>query len=242
MRCVSSRQRPAAPRAEGGVGRRECKHARDHKRSQFGQECRHAADLSLKKKSDVAGRRCSPQAQYTENRAEALLPARIKPSHRNMTGQTQSIPLLVLDTNVVLDWVAFSDARVQPMVDAIESGSLRLATSGACLQELRRALGYAQVRLDAAAQALAFRRYAAHARVFEIPGPVAAIDWPSCADPDDQKFLELAWHARASHLITRDKALLKLARRVAQSGRFAVLAPDAFLRRRTQPQAAAPPG
>jgi len=140
------------------------------------------------------------------------------------------IPLLVLDTNVVLDWVAFGDPRVQPIVDAIEGGLLRAATSGACLRELRRALGYAQVKLDAAAQALAFERYLAHATVFDIPEPAGAPDLPLCEDPDDQKFLELAWHARASHLVTRDKALLKLARRVADSGRFAVLAPDAFLR------------
>ncbi len=150
--------------------------------------------------------------------------------------QTPPVPLLVLDTNVVLDWVAFRDPRVQPMVDAIERGVLRAATSSACLQELRRALGYAQVKLDAAAQALAFERYAAHAIVFEIRRPVEAPDLPLCEDPDDQKFLELAWHARASHLVTRDQALLKLARRVAESGRFAVLAPDAFLRSTAYPE------
>lgn len=147
-----------------------------------------------------------------------------------MIEPTPPIPLLVLDTNVVLDWVAFADPRVQPIVAEIERGVLRVATSGACLQELRRALGYAQVKLDAAAQALAFERYSAHARVFEICGEIAAADLPQCEDRDDQKFLELAWHARASHLLTRDKALLKLARQIARLGRFSVLAPDAFLR------------
>jgi putative PIN family toxin of toxin-antitoxin system len=150
--------------------------------------------------------------------------------HPILLPQTPPSPLLVLDTNVVLDWIAFNDARVQPIVDAIERGTLRTATSGVCLQELRRALGYAQVKLDAAAQALAFERYLAHAKVFDLPEPADAPDLPLCEDPDDQKFLELAWHARASHLVTRDKALLKLARRVAESSRFAVLAPDAFLR------------
>ncbi len=81
------------------------------------------------------------------------------------------IPLLVLDTNVVLDWVAFDDARVRPITAAIERGVLRTASSGACLEELRRALGYAQVKLDCAAQALAFARYAAHTTVFEVPEP-----------------------------------------------------------------------
>ena len=142
---------------------------------------------------------------------------------------TAPASLLVLDTNVVLDWVAFGDARVQPIAAAIERGALRAATSGACLAELRRALGYAQLKLDAATQALAYEHYRAHATLFEVPAAAAA-GLPRCEDPDDQKFLELAWHARASHLLTRDKALLKLARRLAESGRFAVLAPDAFLR------------
>jgi uncharacterized protein len=148
---------------------------------------------------------------------------------------TRTIPLLVLDTNVVLDWVAFRDPRVLPIAAAIERGALRAVTSAACLQELRRALGYAQVKLDDAAQALALGRYLAHAWVFEIP-ETAAPDLPRCEDPDDQKFLELAWHACASYLLTRDKALLKLARRVAEPGRFAVLAPDAFLCRAAWPE------
>lgn len=131
---------------------------------------------------------------------------------------------------------------MQPIVTAIEGGALRAATSSACLQELRRALGYAQLRLDATAQALAFGRYTAYAVVFEIPGLVGATNLPLCEDPDDQKFLALAWHVRASHLLTRDKALLKLARRIAESGRFAVLAPDAFLCRKSPPEAGFAPG
>jgi putative PIN family toxin of toxin-antitoxin system len=140
----------------------------------------------------------------------------------------QTAPLLVLDTNVVLDWVAFADPRVQCIVAAIESGALRPATSLACLEELRRALTYPEVKLDAAAQSLAFERYVAHAVLIEAPAPEALAQLPLCEDPDDQKFLELAWHAGASHLLTRDKALLKLARRVALLGRFSILAPQEF--------------
>ena len=138
--------------------------------------------------------------------------------------------LLVLDTNVVLDWVAFDDARVRPLAAAIERGALRTVTSTACLQELRRALGYAQLKLDAPAQALAYARYLRHVTLFEIPEPAPSMNLPRCEDADDQKFLELAWHARASHLLTRDKALLKLSRELERSACFTVLAPDAFLR------------
>ena len=147
-----------------------------------------------------------------------------------MIEPTPPVSLLVLDTNVVLDWVAFDDARVRPIVAAIESGALRAATSRACLQELRRALGYVQVKLDAAAQARAYERYLRHATLFDMPESEPVEELPRCEDADDQKFLELACHARASHLLTRDKALLKLARELARSGHFAVLAPHAFLR------------
>ena len=81
---------------------------------------------------------------------------------------------------------------------------------------------------DATVQARAYARYAAHARVFEVPDKVAAHALPRCGDPDDQKFLELAWHTRARYLLTRDQALLKLAPRVAKLGCFEVMAPQAF--------------
>jgi predicted nucleic acid-binding protein len=38
---------------------------------------------------------------------------------------------------------------------------------------------------------------------------------PTCRDPDDQKFLEAALNSRADFLLTKDRALLDLARRVA---------------------------
>ena len=120
---------------------------------------------------------------------------------------------------------------MRPIAAAIERGALRAATSDACLHELRRALGYAQLKLDAAGQARAFELYLRHAARYECDETAAAENLPRCADPDDQKFLALAWHARASHLLTRDKALLNLARERALAGRFEVLAPDAFLRR-----------
>jgi predicted nucleic acid-binding protein len=71
----------------------------------------------------------------------------------------------------------------------------------------------------------------AHAMVFEITESAAAINLPRCEDPDERKFLEPCRRARASHLVTRDKALLRLARQVARAGRFDVLASDAFLQR-----------
>ena len=117
---------------------------------------------------------------------------------------------------------------MRPIVDAIEGGVLRPVTSAACLEELRRALAHPQVKLDAAAQALAYARYAERATPLEYSLCTCARDLPRCEDPDDQKFLELAWRANARYLVTRDKALLKLARRVSRLGALRVLAPYEF--------------
>ena len=52
---------------------------------------------------------------------------------------------------------------------------------------------------------------------------------PRCADPDDQKFLQLALAARASWLLSKDKELLKLDRRTRRAGLFAILLPQDWL-------------
>jgi predicted nucleic acid-binding protein len=55
---------------------------------------------------------------------------------------------------------------------------------------------------------------------------------PLCKDPDDQKFLELAFSSGADVLITKDRALLDLSRRkkrqVGRTLSFRVLTPDEF--------------
>jgi predicted nucleic acid-binding protein len=50
---------------------------------------------------------------------------------------------------------------------------------------------------------------------------------PRCTDTDDQKFVDLALDAGAQWLITRDRALLKLARRTL-SMNLAIVTPERF--------------
>ncbi|MBW8810763.1 MAG: PIN domain-containing protein, partial [Lysobacter sp.] len=52
---------------------------------------------------------------------------------------------------------------------------------------------------------------------------------PRCADPDDQKFLELALAANARWLLSRDHALLVLGRRTARAGLFEILTARAWV-------------
>ncbi|MFP5409611.1 MAG: putative toxin-antitoxin system toxin component, PIN family [Gammaproteobacteria bacterium] len=127
--------------------------------------------------------------------------------------------LWVLDTNVVLDLFHFNDAAARPLRRAFDAGALSCAASPATLAEWRRVLGYPEFGLDAAAQATLYARYAD--RIHPQPDG-AAVRLPRCRDADDQKFLQLAARCGAT-LVSKDRALLTLARRV--SG-FAILAPD----------------
>ncbi|HEY1610523.1 MAG TPA: PIN domain-containing protein, partial [Paraburkholderia sp.] len=52
---------------------------------------------------------------------------------------------------------------------------------------------------------------------------------PQCKDRDDQKFLELAHASGAAWLVSKDRAVLKLAKRVARDFGFRIAEPAAFV-------------
>jgi putative PIN family toxin of toxin-antitoxin system len=123
---------------------------------------------------------------------------------------------LVLDTNVWLDWLVFDDATIAPLREAVAGGRAEVYMDEAADAELERVLAYdlGKRSIDAAAQAtaLAACRRVAH----RVAAPAAGIlraQLPRCRDPHDQKFLELALAAQADVLVTKDQALLELARR-----------------------------
>ena len=65
-----------------------------------------------------------------------------------------------------------------------------------------------------------------------VAPPVPAEDarpLPKCKDRDDQKFLELAYAAGADWLVSKDRAVLKLARRVARDFGFQIAQPAPFV-------------
>ncbi len=118
---------------------------------------------------------------------------------------------LVLDTNVWLDWLVFDDPGIAPLQAAVAAGHADIVIDAACEDELIRVLGYPLQKwtLDAARQSACLEHCRRLARRIGTTGSMAL---PRCEDPDDQKFLELAAGAHADWLITRDQALLVLAR------------------------------
>ena len=137
---------------------------------------------------------------------------------------------VVLDTNVVLDLLHFHDPGAATLDAAIRSGRVHVITDSSCLEELRRVLAYPAFGLGEDAQETLRAAYAAIAKVVE-PGTAQAGASPRCTDADDQKFIDLALRCRARFLISKDRAVLRLARRFARTPGWsgcAIVEPRAF--------------
>jgi predicted nucleic acid-binding protein len=134
-------------------------------------------------------------------------------------------PALVLDTNVVLDWLVFRNpAVVTPLEPALADARWRWHATEAMLTELELVLTYPQIagwQPDRSSIRAAWHRWAV-----VVPARPAAPSLPlRCTDPDDQMFIDLAMRLGGATLLSRDRALLKLARRARAHGVF-ILTPE----------------
>jgi putative PIN family toxin of toxin-antitoxin system len=124
---------------------------------------------------------------------------------------------VVLDTNVVLDWLVFRNADGQRLFEAIERRELRWLVTPAMRDELLHVLG----RGVAASYSPDLQRIEESWRLLSeticAPEPQGEATRLRCTDIDDQKFIDLAV-AEARWLISRDRAVLKLARRAGRLG------------------------
>ena len=136
---------------------------------------------------------------------------------------------VVLDTNIVLDLFVFGDPASQPLERALAldpaQGGLQWLATQAMRDELARVLAYAQIvpRLEFhgldAAQVLA--RFDAQARLVAVPAKAPV----TCADADDQKFIDLAV-AHGALLLSKDKDVLSMRKRLSVHGARAQRAID----------------
>jgi uncharacterized protein len=121
---------------------------------------------------------------------------------------------IVLDTNVLLDWLVFDDPHAAPWVTAMLAGRIRWLATEPMREELERVLGYEPISarlMDRHAVDQAWTNYASLLTT-AAPAPIV------CADPDDQKFIDLAIAQRAKWLLTKDRELLRLATRALTWG------------------------
>jgi putative PIN family toxin of toxin-antitoxin system len=132
----------------------------------------------------------------------------------------------VLDTNVVLAWLVFRDARVAALAQALESGAIRWMACPRMREELGRALAYPALERWLPDSERTLATFDSRAVINPDPPPRQAGPL-LCSDPDDQVFIELALATQAAWLFTRDRALLKLKRRAA-SRNLQIAPPEAW--------------
>jgi putative PIN family toxin of toxin-antitoxin system len=138
---------------------------------------------------------------------------------------------IVLDTNVCLDLFVFRDPRWLKLMHALTSGEVEAVTRADCRMEWHIVLGYTHLGLDEATQTAVRAEFDALLKPCADIIPSESIKLPLCRDTDDQKFIELAYHSGATMLITKDKALLKLARKTQRAGLFQIVTPEAWVDR-----------
>jgi predicted nucleic acid-binding protein len=130
---------------------------------------------------------------------------------------------LILDTNVALAWLLFDDPEMHLIQTELSAGRWRWCATAAMRDEFIHVLSYPalekhQNSVRTKASLMACWDHWVHVLTDHHdtnPSETPPIPRLRCTDPDDQGFIDLAL-ARQATLITRDKALLALARRAAR--------------------------
>lgn len=143
-------------------------------------------------------------------------------------------PTVVLDTNVVLDWLVFADPSIAGLADRIERQTWRWLVCERMRDELADVLvrpSFAARGVDCKRILTSFDRLSVQVTLQPAVPPLGL----KCLDADDQVFVDLAVERKARWLFTRDKALLALAS-AARRHSLEILAPL-----RWRPDGSAPP-
>lgn len=132
-------------------------------------------------------------------------------------GAQEPVRPVVVDTNVALDLLVFSDPRTAPLRQLLAEGRLAWIATQIMRDELERVLAYPHIveRMNfyrvSAAQVLA--AFDAQARLVDIAPKGAYV----CKDADDQKFIDLAAE-HAAILLSKDKAVICMRKRLMNLG------------------------
>lgn len=133
-------------------------------------------------------------------------------------------PRVVLDTNLVLSALVFSQGRFAVLRHAWQEVRFVPLVSKTTIAELIRVLAYPKFKLNADQQGELLADYLPWCETVRIPNPPPAT--PACRDVYDQPFLQLAVAAQADNLVSGDLELLSLAGQIACS----IVSAETFLK------------
>ncbi|RMX10446.1 putative toxin-antitoxin system toxin component, PIN family [Allofranklinella schreckenbergeri] len=120
----------------------------------------------------------------------------------------RTAPRVVLDTNVVLSALLFTNGRLAWLRRAWQQGQLQPLICKQTASELLRVLAYPKFKLTAQDQQDLLADFLPYAHVIELPQRWPEL--PACRDEKDQVFLVLAHVGQAQALVTGDADLLAL--------------------------------
>jgi len=133
--------------------------------------------------------------------------------------QVSACPRAIFDTNVVLDCFVFDNPSCLPLLRALEAGLLHAVATAQMRAELEHVLGRGLGERWPVDAGVVLARWDRHVHLLPEPPPSRL----NCSDADDQKFIDLALAHRVPWLLTRDRALLRLARKARSHGIEVVL-------------------
>ena len=136
--------------------------------------------------------------------------------------------LIVIDSQSLFDWMVFRNPVCARWDAALSTQEWKWIFTSEMKAEFDfvAAKGFGERwPVDAEAVASAWSR---HGQQVETPPPASAATRLHCTDADDQKFIDLAIASRAHMLVTRDKALLRLARQALERHGVRVCRPEVW--------------
>jgi len=123
----------------------------------------------------------------------------------------------VIDTNIVLDLWLFEDPATIPLRAALQSGAISHLATASMRDELERVLAYPHLVKRMAKSNIQAHDILNRFDEYLLAAEPAAKAAFTCKDPDDQKFIDLAV-AHAAPLLSKDKAIMCMKKRLLQSG------------------------
>jgi hypothetical protein len=135
-----------------------------------------------------------------------------------------------------MDWMVFKNQSVAPLILAVQSQTLIWIGLAAMKAELLHVLGRGIAASYDPDLVFIEQEFARWCRLIDRE-PLPAIRLV-CRDKDDQMFIDLALAEQASFLISRDRAVLALAKRARRVG-LAIMTPEAWLKQQASKALAA---
>ena len=168
----------------------------------------------------AGGRRSDARTIAVEPLPQARLWERL---HRDGFPVNAAMRRLVIDTNVLVSALIFKDSRHLPLREAWQQKRITPLMSINTYRELKHVLGYPMFKLEDHQITEAVALIGPYIEWVTID-PELAATLPKCSDREDQKFLHVALCGDAHALLSYDRALLKMKRKLP----FAVFTPEAW--------------